>query len=140
MHLGFISLNGMAVPYQTTDCALSLPTAVNQEEGFNEAPEISRATIVDSISCIVMFVTPYGFTRLATGCSKRGKCCMEQRNCSLFTRDCFLQSFISSHTRAKTSSLLRYGCWGEPCACILWYRETREGERLEIYRRHQPLQ
>jgi hypothetical protein len=29
-------------------------------------------------------------------------------------------------------NLLRYGSWGEPCACILWYREKR-GERLEIY-------
>jgi len=36
--------------------------------------------------------------------------------------------------------LLRYGSWGEPCACILWYREERRRKTRDIYRRHQPLQ
>jgi len=35
-------------------------------------------------------------------------CCMEQRNCCLYARDYFLQSFISSYTRAKTSSFSQY--------------------------------
>jgi len=36
----------------------------------------------------------------------------------------------------RAHNLLRYGSWGELCACILWYREERrKGERLEIYGR-----
>jgi hypothetical protein len=36
--------------------------------------------------------------------------------------------------------VLRYGSWGEPCACILWYREEKRRKTRDIYRRHQPLQ
>ena len=34
--------------------------------------------------------------------------------------------------------LLRYGSWGEPCACILWYREERRRKTRDIWTRRQP--
>jgi len=39
-----------------------------------------------------------------------------------------------------TNRLLRYGSWGEPCACILWYREERRRKTRDIWMRHQPPQ
>jgi hypothetical protein len=41
---------------------------------------------------------------------------------------------------SNNTVVLRYGSWGEPCACILWYREERRRTTRDIYRRHQPLQ
>ena len=48
--------------------------------------------------------------------------------------------FIYSHSITLWMPLLQYGSWGEPCACILWYREERRRKTRDIYRRHQPLQ
>jgi len=44
------------------------------------------------------------------------------------------------HRMPTYDSVLRYGSWGEPCACILWYREERRRKTRDIYRRHRPLQ
>jgi hypothetical protein len=30
----------------------------------------------------------------------------------------------------RAHNLLRYGSWGEPCACILWYREERRRKSI----------
>jgi hypothetical protein len=47
---------------------------------------------------------------------------------------------IIHHSRYSGSRVLRYRCWGEPCACILCYREERRRKARDIYRRYQPLQ
>jgi hypothetical protein len=54
--------------------------------------------------------------------------------------DALLPIATLSHSPPPDMQLLRYGSWGERCACILWYREERRRKTRDIYRRHQPLQ